>query len=315
MKALVTGGAGFLGSRVARRLVGAGGEVVVPRRRQVDLTDPQAVRHLFDSVRPEVVFHIAAEVGGIGANQRHPGRFWYANLGMGMNVLEECRRVGVRKLVLVGTVCSYPKYCRVPFVEEDLWEGYPEETNAPYGVAKRALFTGAAAYREEYGLNTICLLPANLYGPGDNFDLQSAHVIPSLVRRMSEARDTAARSVTLWGDGTPTREFLFVEDCADALMLAYQVYDEPAPLNIGTGEEISIRDLACQVARVVGYEGAIKWDETRPNGQPRRRLDVARAERELGFRAATSLEAGLECTARWFRSCTGEGVRDRVGTA
>lgn len=312
MKAVVTGGAGFLGSRVVRRLVGAGAEVVAPRRRQVDLTDPQAVRHLFDSARPEVVFHIAAEVGGIGANQRYPGRFWYANLGMGMNVLEECRRVGVRKLVLVGTVCSYPKYCRVPFVEGDLWEGYPEETNAPYGVAKRALFTGAAAYREEYGLNAICLLPANLYGPGDNFDLQSAHVIPSLIRRMSEARDTGSRSVTLWGDGTPTREFLFVEDCADALMLAYELYDKSTPLNVGTGQEISIRDLASQVARVVGYEGAIKWDATRPNGQPRRRLDVAKAEWELGFRAATSLEAGLGWTVEWFCSRSCEELRERA---
>ena len=303
MRALVTGGAGFLGSRLVRRLRDAGWEVSVPRRRDKDLVDAATVRELFVTERPEVVFHLAAEVGGIGANQQNPGRFWYANLAMGMHVIEECRHTGVDKLVIVGTVCSYPKHCAVPFKEADLWNGYPEETNAPYGVAKKALFVGANAYREQYGLNSVCLLPVNLYGPGDNFDLSTSHVIPALIRKMSDAKELDEPNVILWGDGSPTREFLFVDDCVEAMLLAFERYHVSEPLNIGSGCEISIRDLAREVADTVGYRGTIEWDVTRPNGQPRRRLDTSRAELEIGFRASTSLRAGLKETAAWYATC------------
>jgi GDP-L-fucose synthase len=258
---------------------------------------------LFVTERPEVVFHLAAEVGGIGANQQNPGRFWYANLAMGMNVLEESRLAGVEKLVMVGTVCSYPKHCAVPFKEADLWDGYPEETNAPYGVAKKALFVGASAYREQYGLNSVCLLPVNLYGPEDNFDLSTSHVIPALIRKMSDAKRQNEPNVILWGDGSPTREFLFVDDCVEAMLLAFERYHVSEPLNIGSGREISVRDLAGEVADTVGYRGTIEWDLTRPNGQPRRRLDTSRAELEIGFRASTSLRAGLKETAAWYTAC------------
>jgi GDP-L-fucose synthase len=302
VRALVTGGAGFLGSRLVSRLRDAGWEVSVPRRRDTDLVDAAAVRELFATERPEVVFHLAAEVGGIGANQKNPGRFWYANLAMGMHVLEESRRAEIDKLVMVGTVCSYPKHCAVPFKEADLWNGYPEETNAPYGVAKKALFAGASAYREQYGLNSACLLPVNLYGPGDSFDLSTSHVIPALIRKMSDARAQDESNVILWGDGSPTREFLFVDDCVDAVLLAFERYHVSDPLNIGSGREISIRDLAGEVADVVGYPGTIEWDVTRPNGQPRRRLDTSRAEREIGFRASTTLRDGLEVTAAWYEA-------------
>ena len=300
MRALVTGGAGFLGSHLVERLRERGIEPVVPRSAEHDLTDPHAVDELFSDARPELVFHLAAEVGGIGANRANPGRYWYANLMMGANVLESSRRAGVGKLVLVGTICSYPKHTPVPFREDDLWAGFPEETNAPYGVAKRALLTGAQAYREQYGLETIYLLPVNLYGPRDNFDLETSHVIPALIRRMAEARARGDGSVTLWGDGTPTREFLYVEDCAEGLLLAADRYDGAEPVNLGTGEEISIRDLAGLVAELTGFEGELVWDTSRPGGQPRRRLDVSRAAELFGFEARTSLRDGLERTVRWY---------------
>lgn len=300
MRILVTGGAGFLGSHVVDLLRAEGEDPFVGRRHDYDLIDPAATRRLFADARPELVFHLAAEVGGIGANREHPGRYWHANLAMGLNVLEESRRAAVEKLVLVGTICAYPELTPVPFREDDLWAGYPEPTNAPYGVAKRALLTGAQAYREQYGLNAIYLLPVNLYGPRDDFDLRTSHVVPALIRKMLDARDAGAGSVVLWGDGRPTREFLYVEDCAEALVLAARRYDGREPVNLGTGEEISIRDLAALVAEITGFDGEISWDVSKPGGQARRRLDVSRAEALLGFRARTLLRAGLERTVTWY---------------
>lgn len=300
MRILVTGGAGFLGSHVVDLLRAEGEDPFVARRRDYDLIDPAATRRLFADARPELVFHLAAEVGGIGANRENPGRYWHANLAMGLNVLEESRRAGVEKLVLVGTICAYPELTPVPFREHDLWAGYPESTNAPYGVAKRALLTGAQAYRQQYGLNAIYLLPVNLYGPRDDFDLRTSHVVPALIRKMLDARDAGEGSVVLWGDGRPTREFLYVEDCAEALVLAARRYNRPEPVNLGTGEEISIRDLAALVADITGFAGEVSWDVSKPGGQARRCLDVSRAERLLGFRARTPLRAGLERTVAWY---------------
>jgi GDP-L-fucose synthase len=277
VRALVTGGSGFLGTHVVERLRERGYETVVPRREEHDLTKADDTTLLFAAARPDLVFHLAADVGGIGANRANPGRYWYANIAMGVNVLEESRRANLAKLVLVGTVCSYPKFAPVPFREESFWDGYPEETNAPYGIAKKALLVGAQGYREQYGLNAVYLVPVNLYGPGDNFDLETSHVIPALVRKMAEAKARDDHQVELWGDGSPTREFLYVEDCAEALLLAAERYDGPEPVNLGTGEEISIRDLAGLVAEFTGYEGEIVWDTSKPNGQPRRKLDVSRA--------------------------------------
>jgi GDP-L-fucose synthase len=300
VRILVTGGAGFLGSHVVDLLRAEGEDPFVARRRDYDLIDPAATRRLFADARPELVFHLAAEVGGIGANRENPGRYWHANLAMGLNVLEESRRAGVEKLVLVGTICAYPELTPVPFREHDLWAGYPESTNAPYGVAKRALLTGAQAYREQYGLNAIYLLPVNLYGPRDDFDLRTSHVVPALIRKMLDARDAGEGTVVLWGDGRPTREFLYVEDCAEALVLAARRYNRPEPVNLGTGEEISIRDLAALVADITGFAGEVSWDVSKPGGQARRCLDVSRAERLLGFRARTFLRAGVERTVAWY---------------
>lgn len=302
MNVLVTGGGGFLGSHLVERLRAGGLDPFVARSRDYDLTSAEDTVRLFADARPELVFHLAAEVGGIGANRANPGRYWYANLAMGVHVLEESRRAGVGKLVLAGTICAYPKLAPVPFSEDDLWDGYPEETNAPYGIAKKALLVGAQSYRAQYGLNAIYLLPVNLYGPRDNFDLESSHVIPALVRKMEEARERGERDVSLWGDGSPTREFLYVEDCAEGLWLAAQRYDGAEPVNLGTGEEISIRALSGLVAELTGYDGEIRWDTSRPNGQPRRRLDVSRAEREFGFRARTPLREGIERTVVWYRA-------------
>jgi GDP-L-fucose synthase len=300
MTVLVTGGGGFLGSYVVERLRADGIEPFVARRRDYDLTVAGDVERLFADAQPDVVVHLAAEVGGIGANRANPGRYWYANLMMGAHVLDRSRLAGVRKLLLLGTICAYPKLAPVPFREDDLWNGYPEETNAPYGVAKKSLLVGAQGYREQYGLNTIYLLPVNLYGPRDNFDLESSHVIPALIRKMSEARERGEDEVVLWGDGSPTREFLYVEDCADAIALALECYDGGEPVNVGTGEEIAIRDLAELVADVTGFGGDIRWDTSKPNGQPRRRLETSRAEQLFGFRARTSLREGLERTVAWF---------------
>ena len=302
MRVLVTGGAGFLGSRLAERLEGDGHDVAVSRRRDHDLTSMEDTARLFDETQPELVFHLAAEVGGIGANRANPGRYWYANLMMGAHVLEQARIHATRKLVIAGTICAYPKFAPVPFLEEDLWNGYPEETNAPYGVAKKAVLVGAQAYREQYGTNAIFLLPVNLYGPGDNFDLETSHVIPALIRKMVEAQTCGDDAIDLWGDGSPTREFLYVDDLADGLLLAAERYDGAEPVNIGTGAEISIRELAELVADVTSFEGVITWDTSMPNGQPRRRLDTSRAKELFGFEARTPLREGLERTVAWYRA-------------
>jgi GDP-L-fucose synthase len=302
VRVLVTGGGGFLGSHLVARLEAAAIEPFVARRRVYDLTVADDVERLFADSRPELVIHLAAEVGGIGANRANPGRYWYANLMMGAHVLEQARLHGVAKTVLLGTICAYPKHASVPFHEDDLWNGYPEETNAPYGLAKKTLLVGAQAYRQQYGTNAVYLLPVNLYGPRDNFDLETSHVIPALIRKMVEAQERGEREIVLWGDGSPTREFLYVDDCAEAIWLAAQRYDGPEPVNVGTGEEISIRDLAHLIAELTGFDGEIVWDASKPNGQPRRRLDVSRAEERFGFRARTSLREGLERTIAWYRS-------------
>jgi GDP-L-fucose synthase len=302
MRTLVTGGGGFLGSYLVERLRGEGIEPLVARRGDYDLTSMDDAERLFADTRPDLVFHLAAEVGGIGANRANPGRYWYANLLMGTHVLEQSRIHGVRKLVLLGTICSYPKLTPVPFSEDDLWNGYPEETNAPYGIAKKALLVGAQAYREQYGLNSIYLMSTNLYGPRDNFDLETSHVIPALIRKMLEARERGEDEIVLWGDGSPTRDSLYVEDAVEALWLASQRYDGAEPVNIGTGEEPSIRDLAELVAELTGYEGEIVWDTSKPNGQPRRRLDTSRAEQLFGFRARTPLREGIARTVEWYKA-------------
>lgn len=294
---LVTGGGGFLGSHLVERLTADGHHATVPRRAEFDLTDMTQAARLFTETEPELVFHLAAEVGGIGANRANPGRYWFANLMMGAHVLEQARIHGTRKVVIAGTVCAYPKHTPVPFREDDLWNGYPEETNAPYGVAKKAVLVGAQAYREQYGLDSIFLLPTNLYGPRDNFDLQTSHVIPALIRKMIES----PTDVVLWGDGTPTREYLYVDDCVEGLLLAAERYDGAEPVNLGTGVETSIRETAEIVAEVVGYAGQISWDSSMPNGQPRRSLDSSRAEELFGFRASVSLRDGIERTVAWYR--------------
>jgi GDP-L-fucose synthase len=297
-RVLVTGGGGFVGSHLVERLRAEGHEVLAARRRDYDLTQQEDAARLFADARPELVFHLAAEVGGIGANRANPGRYWYANLVMGAHVLEQSRLHGVEKLVIAGTVCAYPKHTPVPFREDDLWSGYPEETNAPYGVAKKAILVGAQAYRDQYALNAVYLLPANLYGPRDNFDLESSHVIPALIRKMLESQD----AVVLWGDGSPSREFLYVEDCVEGLLLAAHRYDGGDPVNLGTGVETTIRELAETVADVTGFTGEITWDTAMPNGQPRRSLDASRAAELFGFRAATQLRDGLERTVAWYRA-------------
>jgi GDP-L-fucose synthase len=306
---LVTGGAGFLGSYIAERLARVGArEIAAPRRRDYDLTRADDIERLFGEYRPQVVIHAAATVGGIGANRGNPGLFFYENALMGIQVVEACRRYGVEKTVVLGTICSYPKFTPVPFREEDLWEGYPEETNAPYGIAKKALLVQCQAYREQYGMNAVFLLPVNLYGPRDNFDPQSSHVIPALIRKCLLAVGQGAGEIVLWGDGSPTREFLYVEDAAEGIVLATQRYDGAAPVNLGSGREISIGELARKVAELTGFGGRIVWDTSQPNGQPRRSLDVSRAERELGFRASTGLEDGLRRTIAWYEQ-TLEGGR------
>jgi GDP-L-fucose synthase len=295
---VVTGGGGFLGSHLVDRLRAKGEDPFVARRAAYDLTCWDDAARLFADARPELVFHLAAEVGGIGANRANPGRYWYANLMMGAHVLELARQQGTGKVVLAGTVCAYPKHTPVPFREDDLWNGYPEETNAPYGVAKKSILVGAQSYREQYGTNAIFMLPANLYGPRDNFHLTNAHVIADLIRKMHESPE----AIVLWGDGSPTREFLFVEDAAEAFVLAAERYDGDEPVNIGAGKEISIRELAELVAELTGFTGEIRWDESMPNGQPRRSLDATRARELFGFEARTPLREGLERTIAWYRA-------------
>jgi GDP-L-fucose synthase len=306
MRILVTGGGGFLGSHLVERLERDGHSVLAARRDDYDLTAMPDAARMFHDAGAEVVYHLAAEVGGIGANRANPGRYWYANLAMGMNVVEQARLHETPKLVIAGTVCAYPKLTPVPFVESALWDGYPEETNAPYGIAKKAVLVGAQGYREQYGLDAIFLLPTNLYGPRDNFDLETSHVIPALIRKMVEAED----EVVLWGDGSPTREFLYVDDCVEGLVLAAERYDGPDPVNLGASREISIRELAELIAEVTGYEGKITWDTEKPNGQPRRSVDGSRARELFGFEARTPLREGLERTVAWYRSAVaGVGTR------
>ena len=300
-RVLVTGGAGFLGRQVVSLLDVAGcRQIVVPRSSHHDLRDQEAVRRLFAGAPFDVVIHLAARVGGIGANRRFPGTFFHDNLRMGMNVIETAREAGTPKTVMVGTICSYPRMTPVPFRESDLWNGYPEETNAPYGIAKKALLVMLQAYRREFGLNGVYLMPVNLYGPFDNFDPEASHVIPALIRKCVEARASGAASITCWGTGTATREFLHVEDCARAIVRAAEVYDGEDPINVGSGQEISIRDLASKVAQLTGYEGEILWDASQPDGQPRRCLDTSRAKLMLGWEAQVTLEEGLRGTIAWY---------------
>ena len=306
---IVTGGSGFLGSHLVERLKRAGcSDVFVPRSGEYDLTKSEAIERLFSERRPEVLFHLAAVVGGIGANRENPGKFFYENAVMGIQLIEFARRWNVEKTIAIGTICAYPKFTPVPFREEDLWTGYPEETNAPYGLAKKMMLVQSQAYREQYGMNAIYLLPVNLYGPRDNFDLQSSHVIPALIRKCVEAVDGGRDEIVLWGDGSPTREFLYVEDAAEGILMAAQKYDKPDPVNLGSGMEISIRDLALMIAEMTAFSGRIKWDSDQPNGQPRRCLDVSKATREFGFRAATQFEDGLRKTIDWYMAHLRKGV-------
>jgi GDP-L-fucose synthase len=306
-RVLVTGGAGFLGSRVCERLKRAGAaDICVPRSREYDLRERDACRRVVQGI--DIVIHLAARVGGIGYNQAHPGELFYDNAIMGIQLMEEARKAGVEKFVGIATICAYPKFTPVPFKEDDLWSGYPEETNAPYGLAKKMLLVQAQAYRQQYGFNAITLFPVNLYGPGDNFDPEKSHVIPALIRRFVEARETGQDVVTVWGDGSPTREFLYVDDAAEAIVLAAERCNDPRPINIGSGMEISIRQLAERIAELTRFHGRIEWDTSKPNGQPRRRLDVTRAEQLFGFRATTDFDQGLAETVRWFEERHAQGL-------
>jgi len=300
-RVLVTGGAGFLGSFVVEKLQARGcRSIMVPRSKEYDLRDRDAVVNLYNEARPQIVIHLAATVGGIGANRANPGRFFYDNAIMGIQLIEHARQFGVEKFVAIGTVCAYPKFTSVPFKEEDLWNGYPEETNAPYGLAKKMLLVQSQGYRAQYGFNGIYLLPVNLYGPRDNFDLETSHVIPALIRKCVEAKEGGNRQIVLWGDGSPTREFLYVEDAAEAILLAAEKYSDADPVNLGSGEEISIRDLAVMVANEVSFKGALSWDTTKPNGQPRRCLDTSKAKKTFGFESTTKLTEGIRKTVTWY---------------
>jgi GDP-L-fucose synthase len=302
-RVVVTGGAGFLGSSLVENLQGKGSpHVFVPRSREYDLRDRDAVLRLYADTRPHVIIHLAGVVGGIGANRANPARFFYENLMMGAQLMHQAYLHGVEKFVAIGTICAYPKFTPVPFQEDMLWDGYPEETNAPYGLAKKMLLVQAQSYREQYGFNAVYLLPVNLYGPRDNFDPASSHVIPALIKKCFDAMEKGESEIVVWGDGSPTREFLYVEDCAEAIALATERYSKPDPINIGAGFEISIKDLVELIARLTGFQGRIAWDTTKPNGQPRRCLDTSRAEREFGWRAKTGFEVGLRRTIEWYRT-------------
>src|SRR5256712_3111773 len=299
----VTGGRGFLGSYVAEKLGQRGArEVLVPARRDYDLRRLEAVERMYGDMQPDIVIQLAAVVGGIGANRERPGEFFYDNLMMGVQLMEVARQRGVDKFVSIGTVCAYPKFTRVPFSEDDLWMGYPEETNAPYGLAKKMLLVQGQAYRQQYGFRSIFLLPVNLYGPRDHFDPRISHVIPALIKKCVDAREASAPEIVVWGDGSPTREFLYVEDAAEGILLAAELYDKPEPVNLGSAFEMSIKDLVSLIAEVTGFRGRIRWDTSQPNGQPRRKLDISRAEREFGFRARIDFREGLRRTVAWYEA-------------
>jgi GDP-L-fucose synthase len=298
---VITGGAGFLGKRVIEAFRNScDAELIVPRREELDLTEQSNVRRLIKENKPDLVVHLAAKVGGIGANQANPGKYCYENLIMGSMLMEECRIGEVSKMITLGTICSYPKFTAIPFSEDDLWLGYPEETNAPYGLAKKMLLVQSQAYRKQYGFNAVYLLSVNLYGPGDNFDAETSHVIPSLIKKCVAAKEAQANEIVLWGDGTPTREFLYVDDAARAIVAAAEKYNEEIPINLGSGSEIAIRDLAQKIAKLCNFTGRITWDTSKPNGQPRRCVDVTRAIEKLSFKAAMSLDEGLERTVNWY---------------
>jgi GDP-L-fucose synthase len=297
----VTGGAGFLGSVVCRKLKERGAqEIFVPLIEKYDLVDLNSIHQMLEDSKPDVIIHLAAQVGGIGANREHPADFFYNNLMMGVQLIHAAWQRNVEKFVAIGTICAYPKFTPVPFKEENIWDGYPEETNAPYGLAKKMLLVQAQSYRQQYGYNAIFLLPVNLYGPGDNFNPSSSHVIPALIRKCVQARDKGEKEIDVWGDGSPTREFLYVEDAAEGILLATEKYNDSEPVNLGSGVEISIKELTHLIARLTGYTGRFVWDSSKPNGQPRRGLDVNRAQKYFGFRAQMSFEEGLHRTIEWF---------------
>ncbi len=307
-KICVTGGAGFLGSFVIRKLEERGvKDIFIPKFEDYNLVSQTDILHMLDDARPDVIIHLAASVGGIGANREHPADFFYDNLMMGVQLIHESWKRGIEKFVAIGTICAYPKYTPIPFNENDLWNGYPEETNAPYGLAKKMLLVQAQAYRQQYGFNTIYLLPVNLYGPGDNFNPASSHVIPALIRKFVEAQEQNQKEVVVWGDGSPTREFVYAADAAEGIVMATEKYDGADPVNIGSGFEISIKDLAEKIARLTGFEGKLVWDTSKPNGQPRRMLDTRRADEYFGFKAQMTFDEGLRQTIEWFRQ-----NRDRI---
>ena len=300
-RVVVTGGSGFLGSFVVERLRAHGAaQIIVPRSSEYNLVDSATAGRLIADARPDIILHLAARVGGIGANREHPADFFYQNLMMGTQLMHEAWRAGVEKFVTIGTVCAYPKFTPVPFKEDDLWNGYPEETNAPYGLAKKMLLVQGQAYRQQYGFNAIYLLPVNLYGPGDNFDPRSSHVIPALIRKCIEARDSGASEIIAWGDGSPTREFVYAEDTAEGIILAAERYNDGEPVNLGSSYEISIKELTELIARLTGFQGQITWDTSQPNGQPRRKLDISHARDRFGFTATTRFEDGLRKTIAWY---------------
>jgi len=306
----VTGGAGFLGSFVTQKLQDRGAaEVFIPTIEKYDLVQLPSIQQLLKDSQPEIIIHLAAQVGGIGANREHPAEFFYNNLMMGVQLIHEAWLHGVEKFVALGTICAYPKFTPIPFKEENLWDGYPEETNAPYGLAKKMLLVQSQAYRQQYGFNSIFLMPVNLYGPRDNFNPESSHVIPALIKKCVEAIESGAESIEVWGDGSPTREFLYVEDAAEGILLATEKYNSPEPVNLGSGMEISIKDLVELIAHLTGFNGRIVWNTSKPNGQPRRRLNVERAEREFGFKAQINFEEGLRRTIEWYRQQTGLKTR------
>jgi GDP-L-fucose synthase len=300
-KVLVTGGHGFLGSHLVNKLEGLNAQVMAPTREEYDLVDRDQNIKMYQDHPADMVIHLAAVVGGIGINQKHPGRFFYENLMMGAQLIEYARLAGIPKFVALGTICAYPKFTPVPFKEEELWNGYPEETNAPYGLAKKMMLVQSQAYRQEYGYNSIFLLPVNLYGPGDNFNPESSHVIPALIKKCVDAVESSASSIEVWGDGSPTREFLYVKDAVEGILLAAEKYDKSEPVNLGSSFEISIKDLVELIAKETGFKGQIKWDKSKPNGQPRRKLDTSKAKREFGFVSKTTFGVGLRETIEWYK--------------